>query len=105
MRCGTIFPIFNIQLSRVARPLGGVSEKPSIVSCRGISANASKILDKISAWKIGLHSPYMIQTLQLEKTLRKSQIQRKVSNLHVGIFEVVAIFHSGLPRLYMDAKY
>ena len=64
-------PVVKSQLLMVAIFLGSVCEKLDVVCCGAVTVSVLKTLDRMPLSKIGLHYPHTIQTLQLEKFLRK----------------------------------
>ena len=71
MRCGKDMPLVKDQLGMVSKLLGATFEEPDIVSCGCVGVDVSKTLEKMLSSKVGLHYPFSIHALQIEKPLRK----------------------------------
>ena len=71
MRCGKDMPLIKSQLGLMSKLLVAGSQKPEIVSCGGVGVVVLKTLDKMLSSKFGLHHPFSIYALHVEKLLKK----------------------------------
>ena len=69
--CDGDAPIVKNQLAIIAQFLGAVTRIAEINTCGGVGVDIIKPLDKCISIKVVVYYPYDVNTLNLEKLLRK----------------------------------
>ena len=93
--------VVKSQFSLIATLLGVVSRTHEIFSCGGVGVNVIKSLDMCPSSKVRVHYPFHIQSLHVEKLLRKPSY-----SVMVRIY-LVAVLRSFLLQLLctLDLKW